>query len=265
MRLLSSGGLKCWGRNNEGQLGDNSMVDKPAPVEVSGMSSGVKAVSSGNSHTCALTDNGAVKCWGRNVEGQLGDGTNDGKVVPVDVIGMSSGVKAVSAGTDHTCAVTGDDAAHCWGSNTVGQLGIVRTVSRNQPVDVSGLSSGVIAINVGGYHTCAFLNSGVKCWGYNNAGQLGDNSKVDKLTPVDVVGLSGVREINLGAFHTCALLTTGALLCLGRHRRSGGRQKHGRPHWPVTVTGQVAGVQMVNAGMYHTCAMTCGRSALLGF
>ena len=73
--LTSTGGVKCWGKNSAGQLGDNTIVDKSAPTDVSGLSRGMAAIAAGDSHTCALTTTGGVKCWGKNDEGQLGDNT----------------------------------------------------------------------------------------------------------------------------------------------------------------------------------------------
>ena len=93
------------------------------PVPVAGLSSGVVAISAGYRHTCAVTDSGAVKCWGRNSEGELGDGAKTDSSTPVDVSGLSSGVAAVTTGAFHSCAVTSAGAAYCWGNNFNGQLG----------------------------------------------------------------------------------------------------------------------------------------------
>jgi len=105
--LRAGGAVKCWGNNQQGQLGDGSTTDRSAPVEVSGLGSGVQAVSSGNNHSCALLAGGAVKCWGDNQYGQLGDGTTTARSVPVGVSGLGSGVQAVSSGGYHSCALAG--------------------------------------------------------------------------------------------------------------------------------------------------------------
>ena len=144
-------------------------------------------------HSCALLSSGAVKCWGNNSSGQLGDGTMPTpRTTPVDVSGLSSGVTAITAGYLHTCALLSTGAVKCWGQNGYGQIGDgTTTTPRTTPVDVSGLSSGVIAISAGYYHSCALLSSGaVKCWGYNPYGQIGDGTTTTpRTTPVDVLGI----------------------------------------------------------------------------
>jgi alpha-tubulin suppressor-like RCC1 family protein len=217
--VTTAGGLKCWGADNLGQLGnDSSLVNKPTPVDVLGLTSGVASVSAGGFHTCAVTTLGGLKCWGYNNYGQLGDNSATNKPTPVDVLGLTSGVASVSAGDSHTCAVTTSGGAKCWGRDNYGQLGNdAALTNKPTPVDVQGLTSGVVSIVAGGYHACALTaTGGLKCWGYNNYGQLGDNSATNKPTPVDVLGLtSGVARIAAGNVHTCAVTTSGGLKCWG--------------------------------------------------
>lgn len=218
--LTSAGGVMCWGGNDNGQLGDGSMTMRLEPVSVTGLSRGVKAITSGYLHSCALTSSGGVKCWGQNRYGQLGNGTVVTSQTPVNVVGLSSGVQAISAGGEHTCALTSAGGVKCWGQNTNGMLGDGTTTSRSTPVDVVGLTGGVKAISAGFTHTCALTNAGgVKCWGLNDPGQLGDGKgaiSAESHVPVDVVGLSsGVKSIGLGGYHTCSVLTDDGLKCWG--------------------------------------------------
>ena len=217
--LTTAGGLKCWGRNDSGQLGDGTTTQRTTPVDVIGLTDGVAAVSAGVAHTCALTTAGALKCWGSNGSGQVGDGTTTQRTTPVDVIGLTDGVAAVSAGVEHTCALTTAGALKCWGTNRSGQLGDGTTMYRITPMDVVGLTSGVAAVSPGDRHTCALTTAGgAKCWGSNLSGQLGDGTTTDRTTPVDVIGLTdGVADVSVGSGHTCALTTAGGLKCWGRN------------------------------------------------
>ncbi|HEY6545371.1 MAG TPA: hypothetical protein VIZ64_10785, partial [Dokdonella sp.] len=169
--LTTGGGVKCWGANDYGQLGNNSTNTQHAPVNVSGLASGVVAISAGRFHTCAVTSGGGAKCWGANENGELGDGTQAERHVPVDVSGLASGVASIAAGQGHTCARTSGGGVKCWGSNSWGQLGDGSGSDRLTPVDVSGLASGATSIGVGSDHSCAVASAGrVLCWGSNQYG-----------------------------------------------------------------------------------------------
>jgi alpha-tubulin suppressor-like RCC1 family protein len=261
--LTNSGGVKCWGRNPYGQLGDGSTENRLVPVDVMGLNSGVIAVAVGNDHTCALTVSGGVKCWGRNSNGQLGDGTMIDSLTPVDVVGLSSGVGGITVGTAHNCSLTSTGGVKCWGGNSYGQLGDGSTMQRLTPVDVVGLSSGVSEVFARGIHTCVLtITGGIKCWGYNNYGQVGDGSTTHRMTPVDVAGLSsGVSYVSLGYYHTCALTNTGGIKCWGYNsygQLGDGSTTHRLT--PVDVVGLSSGVNMVNAGGVNTCALISANS-----
>jgi alpha-tubulin suppressor-like RCC1 family protein len=244
--LTVAGGVKCWGSNQEGALGNGVPgdswlavdvigldagvqaimaganqtcaltnggevkcwgIDSQVPKTVESLGSGVQSIAVGNMHACAVTAAGGVKCWGANYSGQLGDGSDEDRLTPVGVIGLDSNVQAVAAGNAHTCAITTSGGLRCWGSNHAGQLGDGATLSRLQPVAVVGLDSGVQAVAAGDSHTCALLvDSSVRCWGSNDYGQVGDNTRVSRLEPVEVPGLAGVQQIAAGIWHTCGLV-----------------------------------------------------------
>lgn len=267
--LTSGGGVKCWGTNTNGQLGNNSVTSSVAAVDVVGLGSGVIAVKAGYAHTCALTAVGGMKCWGRNLSGELGDGATTDRLTPVDVTGMTSGVASISAGAAHTCAVTTSSGLKCWGRNDEGQIGNASTINRLTPTDVDGLNTGVAQVAAGTGYTCALTTSGgVKCWGFNLFMSVGVNGDMYvQATPVDVVGLasgvtsissSGSREsFDTSGGHSCALLQTGALRCWGNGGQGQlGRGLTGDSGVPFDVLGLSSGITAVASGGDHSCALT---------
>lgn len=262
--INSAGGVQCWGRAV--QLGDGTTTERSTPTDVIGLSSDVVAIAAGTSHTCALTIAGAVFCWGSNITGLLGDGTSTSRSTPVAVSGLNSNVAAIAAGQNHTCAVTSAGGVYCWGSNTYGQLGDNTTDSRNTPVAVIGLSSGVVAIGVGDNHSCALVSSGaVQCWGRNNQGQLGDNSRTTRLTPALVSGTTSAVKITVGSQHTCSLDNAGGVYCWGYngHGQIGDNGSTLTDRLtPVPVSGLTSGVVAIDAGDSHSCALTNSGSVL---
>jgi alpha-tubulin suppressor-like RCC1 family protein len=250
--VTDAGGLMCWGNNAWGAVGDGTTIDRYVPVAVTGLSTGVVAVTTGSGYSCALTSGGGVVCWGLNHFGQLGDGTTTDHLTPMPVTGLSSGVTAIAAGNHHTCAVTSAGAVLCWGSNGHGNLGDGTTTMRLTPVAVSGLPSPAIAIAVSGSYTCALSTvGGVVCWGDNRFGQLGDGTSTERHTPVAVVGLSsGITALTAGGANTCVVTGMGAALCWGDGRKT-----------PTAVNGLSSGVTAVAAGLQFTCALTTGGAA----
>jgi len=260
--LTSAGAVKCWGSNAEGQLGDGTITDRLTPTPVLGLASGVTAIAAGNEHTCALNAAGAVKCWGRNDSGQVGNGTIDRAVKPVNVVGLSSGVTAIAAGNFHTCAILASGSVKCWGNNQGGQLAYnpspwVNYV--NTPIDVAGLGGPAAKLALGGQHSCALTPGGVvKCWGSDSGGQLGLGFYGGaRFSPVDVAGIPPTAiDISAGNAHSCALFTSGNVKCWGTLQgpASGSGQADAQFR-ALDVPGLTSGVVAIAGGLRHACAL----------
>jgi|GEM_PF-6696341 len=176
-------------------------------------------VAVGVQFTCILQDNGGVKCWGLNGDGQVGDGTLVDKSAPTDVSGLEYGVKAIFAGQKHSCAHLMDNSVRCWGDGSDGQMGNNSTMDRSTPVTPTGLTEGTVTqISVGGSHACAIITGGLpRCWGRNDEGQIGNAGNTDQPNPAVIAGYTAtaVTSIQAGNAHTCLVRTDGSLRCWG--------------------------------------------------
>ena len=260
--LTSTGGVKCWGANFYGQLGDGGGGTATTPVDVQGLTNGVIAIATGSDHTCAVTSGGAVKCWGFNNAGQLGDGTTANAFAPVDVSGLGSGASGIGAGGQHSCARLAIGGAKCWGANDGGQLGNGSTTASSVPVTVNVLTEVLTSIDGGEEHTCALTAaSAAYCWGRNSNGRLGDSSYSDKTSPVQPFSMGGfVTSISAGGQHTCSVYNGAAMCWGGNDNGQLGNNSTGGSNIAVAVSGLGSGITSISAGEGHTCAVLDGGS-----
>lgn len=219
--------VRCWGRGNQGQIGDGGVNDRNASeLAILPGTIGARGITLERAHACAGRAGGNVACWGVNFRGQLGlnDNVFSTHPSPGTVFALNDAL-SVSAGRAHTCALRAAGLVSCWGSNVAGELGDGTTTDRQQPVAVLGLSGPSLAVSGGtavsqgldaGYTCALIVNGTVQCWGDNAFGQLGNGSAgPPSLVPVTVNGLTDAIAISAGANHACALRVAGTAVCWG--------------------------------------------------
>jgi alpha-tubulin suppressor-like RCC1 family protein len=241
---IATGGIRCWGKGNEGQRGYSNPDDSgKTPATLPSAAGSIpeleraRQVVAGTAHTCALFDNGQVACWGRGAEGQLGYnspfnvGDNE-SVASYGYVNLGGNVTRIAAGGNHTCALLDTGNVRCWGQNNRGQLGYGNSATRPRVGDdeapyVLGdvpLGGALVAdVTAGLEHTCVLLRDGnVRCWGRGSEGQLGyGNSQdqgVSQIPPATNLNFNGarIRQLVAGGYHTCAMFDNGSVTCWGK-------------------------------------------------
>lgn len=287
--LLDNGTVRCWGLNffgelgygNTTQIGDNETPAAAGPVDLGAGRTAVSIVA-GVSHTCALLDNGTVRCWGANGSGQLGvggggigDNETPGSVAPINFGGGHTAV-AIAAGRVHTCAILDDRTMRCWGNGLEGRLGygnqeFVTSPSTVGPIDL-GAGRTAVAIAGGEVNTCAVLDNGaLLCWGDGRWGRLGsgneeligDNETPGSAPPVDLGANRNAIGIGIGEYHMCSMLDNGRVRCWGQNfsgqlgygnTTAIGDDETAGAAGPVNL-GPVEGAVETATGASHSCAL----------
>jgi alpha-tubulin suppressor-like RCC1 family protein len=299
--ITAASDLLCVGGNSRGQLGTgdtDSVGSTPGstaaatPVSL-GTGRKVAAVTAGDRHTCALLDNSSIKCWGDNQYGQLGYGDTSnrgdqagemGSSLPAVALGAGRRPIAVSAGSQHTCALFDSGSIACWGRGAQGRLGTGATSSigdgpgemgdalRTVPL---GRGRSATAVSGGGLTTCALLDRGdVKCWGYGATGSLGQESLEtlgnepgelgDALRPIKLGRGRSALAISAGYAHVCAVLDDTTLRCWGTSENGalgadnlattiGATPSSMGDNLRAVPLGTGGGVSGVDVGYDHTC------------
>jgi alpha-tubulin suppressor-like RCC1 family protein len=268
--LSADGTAYCWGMNEHGQLGDGTLGERWLPAAVA-TNIRFRQLAAGGWHTCGLALDGTSHCWGRNDRGQLGDGSTAERLSPVSVVGALV-FEHLDAGVhSHSCGLTADGAAYCWGANEFGQLGDGSNLDRAVPGPVVG-NQVFVSVSAGDFHSCGLTNtSRAYCWGRNETGQLGNGTTESRSAPdsvheddlmVSVAAGSEATDSGWGA-HTCGVAVSGEICCWGATTFGQlGRLDLGRPFHPVSV-----GVDSdlifasVDAGGLYNCSHTSGGEA----
>ena len=258
---VGDGHVWCWGRNDDGQLGERAEPDPAVPAPVLGLDR-VEFADAGDRHTCARRGDGVAWCWGAGDRGQLGDGGTAGGPGPRPVSGLDL-IRDLSAGGEHTCATRGDGVTWCWGRGTEGQLGQGAFADSLVPVEVLGLEP-VTDLSAGLFHTAARGGFGAAyVWGDGAHGEAGGGAPEPAVSvPVAVSGLPAVTAVAAGSGFTCARGGDGSAWCWGR--ANAGQTGQGETA-PVLAPGVVAGldrVHLLDAGGSHACARRADGRAL---
>ncbi len=298
--VLDGGTVRCWGNGEFGRLGygnTDDIGDDETPASVGAVDLGAgrtaTAVTAGGSHTCALLDDGGVRCWGDGDTGRLGYGNADnvgdglgenvGDVGPVD-LGAGRTATAITAGGEHTCALLDNATVRCWGNGEFGRLGYGNpdnvgdgtgaNVGAVGPVDLGAGRTSTAITAGGGSHTCALLDNGtVRCWGngaegrlgYGNTDDVGDDETPASVGAVDLGAGRTATAITAGGSHTCALLDNGTVRCWGDNEF--GQLGYGNDDSVGDGVGENVGdagpvdlgagrtTTAITAGSDHTCAV----------
>ena len=249
----------CWGQNNDGgPLGNGSSVNSSTPTPVSSTEP-FRFISASWASTCAVSRSADLYCWGANYEGGAGIGSFTGNVPTPQLVSSLPNVNYSTGGGQHSCAVTADGQAHCWGDEGWGMLGNGSFGFRSAPVAVAGLAGTYVDVATGNDHVCALTSAGATwCWGLGNVGQLGDNTFLPFAQPSGPVQVSGAQtfaSISAGSQFTCGLTSAGAAYCWGNNWV--GQLGDGTTINRSVPTAVVGGITFtrLEAGALHACGI----------
>lgn len=256
--VMADGGVKCWGYDRWGQVGDGAAFNAMAPRQVIGVQDAVD-VGTGVYFSCALIEDGTVKCWGHGYHYQLGTETLVEQHEAGEAAKNVSGATALAVGGEFACVIV-EGKVRCWGRNDTGQLGRGGTTADPgvaEVADVAGLSN-VVDISAGYNHACALIEGGaVMCWGNGGRGKLGNNSDQTQPTPVAVQNLGGAAvAIDAGDYQTCAVLEGGAMQCWGYNFQGTLGNGGTADAFVASDVIGIGGASAIGTGGAHTCART---------
>jgi alpha-tubulin suppressor-like RCC1 family protein len=214
----TNGRLFCWGSDRHGQLGNGAATGaRPVPVPVAGTARDWSSASAGMFHTCGRREGGRLSCWGRNLEGQIGDASSGPDRVRPVLLSATGWTGPAVVGAAFSCGGRAGGTVACWGSDAFGQLGNGPNGDTAAPALVDGVGTGATALTAGDLHACAIVASGqISCWGSNGVGQLGSDAPGGPSSvPTPVVGNQAWRQVSAGQDHTCSVTAGRRLFCWG--------------------------------------------------
>jgi alpha-tubulin suppressor-like RCC1 family protein len=247
-----------WGPNNSGVLGDGTIAPRSSPVTVVGGITNWSQVSTGNLHSLGVTNAGIIYSWGRNFNGQLGDGTAISRSSPVTVIGGIANWSQVSAGGSHSLGLTDTGIAYAWGNN-FGALGDGTNIQRSSPVTVVGGITNWSQVIAGNATSLGIVNGIAYAWGSNYGGRLGDETTIVRSSPVTVVGgITNWSQVSAGGYHSLGITRDGIAYAWGFNGFAGrlGDNTVIDRSSPVTVVGGITNWKQVSASAFHSLGLT---------
>ena len=264
--MKNSGGVRCWGSNDYGQLGISNTTNMYGPPSVDVLTDVIQ-IAAGAFHTCAITrDQNGLRCWGDNFYNQLGlpSGTPSNSCSGQPCLwaplsqNVLTGVSQVAGGYSHTCAIMlSNGGVRCWGYMYDGELGTgSASIVQTYPATSMTILTGVLQVSSFYEHNCALLSSSgeVSCWGLNQYGGIGDGTTTNALSPTQI-GLEGVIQVAAGGFHTCALMSSlGGVRCWGWNFY-GQLGTLGNATLRPPSSNVLTNAVYIAAGMYYSCAI----------
>ena len=269
LALTSDGRVWSWGRNQFGQLGDQTTINRFKPSHVFGLEHMIDIAAGSRGHSIALHSNGSLWAWGNNMFGQLGDGTQTNRSIPVQVMNSNlsyvEDIKSIAAGHYHSLALTIEGNVLSWGYNASGQLGDGSNLNQLYPVRVKELEN-IILIQTFGFHSIALKNDGsLWTWGKNDYGQLGISSPAYSNTPIRLQSQIKWKSIAAGLCHSMALDENGSLYSwgCGMYGQLGNGQTKASNH-PECIDNYILPdtIAAISSGVYHSLAETMSGKIL---
>jgi alpha-tubulin suppressor-like RCC1 family protein len=267
--VKTDGTLWTWGRNNYGQLGDNTTTDKSSPVQTVSAGTNWKQVACGTGHTAAIKTDGTLWLWGTADLGQLGINDRTRRSSPVQTISGGTNWKQVSAGSQHTAAIKTDGTLWLWGGNNYGgRLGDNTITHKSSPVQTVAGGTNWKQVACGSIHTAAIKTDGTLwLWGFNTYGQLGDNTITHRSSPIQTIsGGTNWKQVGAGSLHTAAIKTDGTLWTWGLNNLAqlGTNDITDRSSPVQTISGGTNWKQVACGNRHTSCIKTDGTLWLWG-